>query len=139
MATLTIQHIFAAGHRLPDRVRRAAWAILACHTVVLGGHVQRCPDGRFERIWDNSCRHRLCPQYTWLQVERWLRRQPARLLACEHYHMSFTMPAELHGLWLANVTAMTPLLFVTVRETLGALLGDAKYLRARLGGGLAAT
>jgi hypothetical protein len=43
------------------------------------------------------------------------------------------MHAELHGLWLANVTAMTALLFATVRETLGALLGDAKYLGAQPG------
>jgi Transposase zinc-binding domain len=93
---------------------------------VLGGHVQRCPDGHFQRLWYNSCKHRMCPQCAWLQVERWLRRQRARLLACDHYHLIFTMPAELHGLWLANVTAMTPLLFATVRETLGELLGDAK-------------
>jgi hypothetical protein len=140
MAKLTIQHIFQAGyaafaegHRLPDHVRRAAWAILACRTVVLGGHVQRCPEGHFERIWYNSCRHRLCPQCTWLQVERWLRRQRARLLACDHYHVILTMPADLHGLWLANVTAMTQLLFATVRETLCELLGDAKYLGAQPG------
>src|SRR5882724_7560733 len=43
------------------------------------------------------------------------------------------MPAELHGWWLANVTALTPLLFATVRETLGELLGDAKYLGAQPG------
>jgi Putative transposase/Transposase zinc-binding domain len=140
LAELTVQQVFQAGyaafaqgHRLPDYVRRAAWAILACRTAVLGGHIQRCPDGHFQRIWYNSCRHRMCPQCAWLQVERWLRRQQARLLACDHYHMIFTMPAELHGLWLANVTAMTPLLFATVRETLGELLGDAKDLGAQPG------
>jgi Putative transposase/Transposase zinc-binding domain len=137
---LTLQTILRMGyaayerrHPLPDDVRRAAWAILSCRTAVLGGHVQRCPDGHFERVWYNSCKHRLCPQCAWLQVERWLRRQRARLLACEHYHMIFTMPAELHGLWLANVTAMTSLLFATVRETLDELLGDAKYLGAQAG------
>lgn len=111
-------------------MRKAVWALLACRTAVLGGHVQRCPDGHFERVWYNSCRHRLCPQCAWLQVERWLARQQVRLLACDHYHVIFTMPDELRGLWLVNGRPMTNLLFATVHETLAQLLGDEKYLGA---------
>jgi putative transposase/transposase-like zinc-binding protein len=140
MAKLTVQHIFQAGyaafaqgHRLPDYVRRAAWAILVCRTAVLGGHVQACPEGHIERVWYNSCRHRLCPQWAWLQVERWLSRQKARLLACDHYHVIVTLPDERRGLWLATITVMTQLLFATVRETLCELLGDEKYLGAQPG------
>ena len=120
-------------HPLPDEVRKVAWAILSCRTAVLGGHVQRCPDGHFQRLWYHSCQPRMCPQCAWRQVERWLRRQRARLLACDPYHMILTRPAALHGVWLANVAAMTSLLFATVRETLGELLGDAKYLGAEPG------
>jgi Transposase zinc-binding domain len=57
---------FERGNPLPASVRRAARALLVCRTAVLGGHVQRCPNGHFERVWYNSCRHRLCPQCTWL-------------------------------------------------------------------------
>lgn len=39
----------------------------------------------------------------------------------------------MRGLWLANVRPMTNLLFATVRETLGDLLGDTNYLGARPG------
>jgi hypothetical protein len=137
MAQVTIQQIlqsgyagFEARHPLPAYVRKAVWALLACRTARLGGHIQACPEGHVERVWYNSCRHRLCPQCAWLQVERWLARQKARLLACDHYHVIFTMPDELRGLWLANVRAMTNLLFATVHETLDELLGDAKYLGA---------
>jgi Putative transposase/Transposase zinc-binding domain len=124
---------FAQGQRLPGYVRKAAGAILACRTAVLGGHVQRCPDGHFERVWYNSCRHRMCPQCAWLQVERWLMIQKARLLTCDHYHVIFTLPDELRGVWLANRTPMIALLFATVRATLYELLGDEKYLGARPG------
>jgi hypothetical protein len=130
---LTLQTILQLGyaayerrHPLPDDVRRAVWAILACRTAVLGGHVQACPDGHVERIWYNSCRHRMCPQCAWLQVERWMAKQKARLLACDHYHVIFTVPHELNELWLANVEAMTQLLFASVHETLCELLGDPK-------------
>jgi hypothetical protein len=137
MARVTVQQILQEGyaaferrHPLPSYVRKAVWALLACRTAVLGGHVQRCPDGHCERVWYNSCRHRLCPQCAWLQVERWLLRQKARLLACDHDHVIFTLPDELRGVWLANVHAMTNLLFATVHETLAELLGDAQYLGA---------
>ena len=124
---------FERSHPLPGYVRKAVWALLACRTAVLGGHVQPCPDGHFERVWYNSCRHRLCPQCAWLQIERWLATQKARLLACEHYHVIFTIPSELHDLWLANVAVMTTLLFASVRDTLLELLNDEHYLGAMPG------
>jgi hypothetical protein len=70
---------YTRTHALPAYVRRAVWAILACRTAVLGGHVQACPEGHVERIWYHSCRHRMCPQCAWIQVERWLATQQARL------------------------------------------------------------
>jgi hypothetical protein len=140
MAGLTLQQILPQGyaafercHPLPDYVRRAAWALLGCRTAVLGGPLQACPAGQVERVWDNTGRHRLCPPCAWLQVARWLAQQKARLLACDHYHVSFPMPDELCGLWLAHVRPMTTLLFATVHETLAALLGDARELGARPG------
>jgi hypothetical protein len=118
---------------LPGYVRRAVQAILSCRTALLGGHVQACPEGHIERIWYNSCRHRMCPQCAWLRIERWLLHQKARLLACEHYHVIFTLPHELNALWLANVAGMTTLLFASMRDTLLELLGDEAYLGATPG------
>jgi hypothetical protein len=68
--------------------------------------------GHMSRIWDNSCRHRSCPQCAYRQTERWLARQRARLLACDHYHVIFTMPHDLNPLWLSNAQVMTNLLIV---------------------------
>jgi hypothetical protein len=140
MAWVTMQEILQEGyaafersHLLPSYVRKAVWALLACRTAMLGGHIQACPEGHVERVWYNSCRHRLCPQCAWLQVERWLITQKARLLACEHYHVIFTIPSELHDLWLANVAVMTTLLFASVRDTLLELLNDEHYLGAKPG------
>ena len=140
MALVTLQTIFQDAfpayeqtHPLPTHVRRAARAIMQCRTAALGGHVQACPDGHVARIWYNSCRHRACPQCTYLQTERCLAFQQARLLACDHYHVIFTLPHELNPLWLANVPVMTTLLFQAVRDTLGPLLADPKYLGAQPG------
>ena len=140
MALVTLQTIFQDAfpayeqrHALPAHVRRAAHALMQCRTAALGGHIQACPDGHVARVWYNSCRHRSCPQCAYLQTERWLARQRARLLACDPYHVIFPLPHELNPLWLANVPVMTTLLFQAVRDTLSTLLADPKYLGAQPG------
>jgi Putative transposase/Transposase zinc-binding domain len=140
MALVTLHTIFQDAfpayeqtHPLPSHVRKAARAIMQCRTAVLGGHVQACPDGHIARIWYNSCRHRSCPQCAYLQTERWLALQQARLLACEHSHVIFTLPHDLNPLWLANVPVRSTLLFQAVRDSVVELLADAKYLGAQPG------
>lgn len=140
MALVTLQTIFQEAfpayeqtHPLPAHVRKAARAIMQCRTAALGGHVQACPDGHVSRIWYNSCRHRSCPQCAYLQTARWLARQRARLLACDHSHVIFTLPHDLNPLWVANVPLMSTLVFQAVRDTLGTLLADPKYLGAQPG------
>jgi hypothetical protein len=68
-----------------------------------------------------------------LQIARWLERQRARLLACDHYHVIFTLPRELNPLWLANVRVLATVLFRTAWATLSELLGEPKYLGATPG------
>ena len=140
MALVTLQTIFQDAfpayeqtHPWPAHVRKAARAIMQCRTAALGGHIQACPDGHMARLWDNSCRHRSCPQCASLQTERWLALQRARLLACDYYHVIMTLPHELNPLWLANVRVMTSLLFQAVRDTLCTLLAEPKYLGAQPG------
>lgn len=140
MGLVTLQDIFCASypdyertHPLPSHVRRAVRAIMQCRTAALGEHIQACPDGHMSRIWYNACRHRSCPQCASLQTERWLALQQARLLACDHSHVIFTLPHDLHPLWLANVPVMSTLLFQAARDTRCALLGAPKYLGAQPG------
>lgn len=121
---------YAARHRLPAYVHRAAYWISRCRTAELGGHVRRCPQGHVERAFYNSCHQRVCPQCQAIEVERWLERRRARLLACAHHHLIFTIAHELNTLWCWNRAAMARLLFRTVRDTLGELLADEKYLGA---------
>lgn len=122
-----------AEKSLPAHVRRAAERICVCRTAALGGHLQTCPEGHVERQWYNSCKHRSCPVCAYTSVERWLDKQKARLVDCDYYHVIFTLPHDLHQLWLANVRAMTDLLFHATRDTLFELLEDPKYLGAEPG------
>ena len=113
--------------RLPRRILDAADAIMHCRTAALGGHVERCPEGHLEKVWYNSCKHRSCPRCGHLGTGRWIEKQKARLLACAHHHVIFTIPVELHVLWQYNRELMMDLLFHAVRDTLFVLLADKKY------------
>ncbi len=140
MASRVLQHLleahypaFERTHRLPDHVREAVHCVRSCRTAALGGHVQACPDGHIERVWYNSCRHRFCPQCAHLQTAQWLVKQQARLLACDAYHVIFTIPRDLNALWLANVQVFAHLLFRAAWATVCELLADPRYLGATPG------
>lgn len=136
----TVQTIFLLGyglydqiHLLPSHIREAAHRLMSCRTSVLGGHVQACPDGHFQRVWYNSCKHRMCPLCAFTQMERWLARQKARLLNTAHFHVIFTISDELHDLWRLNVKLMGNILFKSATETVTELLEDPKHLGAKIG------
>lgn len=121
---------YAKRHGLPAYVHRAAYWIAHCRTADLGGHVRRCPEGHVEHAFYNSCHQRGCPQCQALATEQWLERQRARLIACAHHHLIFTIPHELNALWCWNRAAMANLLFGAAREVLVELLEDERYLGA---------
>jgi len=140
MGAATIQGIMKAGfaayekaHKLPLHVRKAARALMKCRTSELGGHMQVCPEGHYERHWYNSCRHRSCPQCNWLQIEQWLSRQNERLLKCAHYHMIFAPPHELNAIRILNVKLMTNILFNAVRDTLYEFCFDERHIGGKPG------
>lgn len=63
---------FCATHGVRRAAIRWAYAVMACRTSALGGHVWRCPEGHEHRVWWNSCKHRACPQCSGMDRERWL-------------------------------------------------------------------
>ena len=124
---------YAATHKVPRRVWRAAHAVTTCRTATLGGHVRRCPQGHVTEIWYNSCRHRACPRCCTQRISQWLDSWQQQIQPTDHFHVIFTLPSERHELWQWNRAALTEVLFGSVRETLHTLLGDPKWLGATPG------
>ena len=124
---------YAAGRKLSLRTHRAALAIMHCRTALLGGHIQRCPEGHVARVHYNACRHRSCPRCSGLARQRFAETQAPRLLDCEHYHVVFTLPHELIALWAHNRGWLADTLFQSARDTLIELSADARFLGATPG------
>lgn len=108
----------ACDGALPESARRVLRDLLRCRTAALGGHLDRCAGCGFERPSYNSCRNRHCPQCQGLARQRWLEQRLVRLLPVHHFHVVFTLPAELRGLVQCNRRALFTLLFACASETL---------------------
>lgn len=124
---------WAQGRRLPLHYHKAAFALGHCRTSAMGTHVQRCEQGHYAVVQPNACRSRSCPRCASLARERWVMSQQAKLLACDHYHVVFTLPHELLPWFASHRRLMVDVLFQSVRETLMTLLQDERHLGAEPG------
>ena len=85
-----------AGALLPSQ-RRALTDIARCRTAALGGSLYRCDDCGALGYRYHSCRHPHCPKCQGDRAQRWLARVRERLLPCEHYLLTFTLPSQLRA------------------------------------------
>jgi Putative transposase/Transposase zinc-binding domain len=85
-------------HRLTREQKRVLTDIAQCRTAVLGGHMDRCVRCGYEHPSYNSCRNRHCPKCQALAQETWIEARRAHMLDTGHFHVVFTLPAELRPL-----------------------------------------
>ena len=106
-------------HHSPNAyVKRTLSAILNCRTSALGGHVDKCDSCGHVRISYNSCRNRHCPKCQNTQREAWIENRKADLLPVPYFHVVFTVPDMLNGLFLRHPASLYNILFSCVWETI---------------------
>ena len=105
---------------LGHRQRRVLVDIERCRTAALGGHVDQCTSCGHEHPSYNSCRNRHCPKCQALAQEKWIEAQRARMLDVPHFHVVFTLPAELRSLAAFARRRVFNLLFRVAASTLAA-------------------
>jgi hypothetical protein len=118
-------------YRLTRRQKRVLTDVANCRTAALGGHLDRCGRCGYERPSYNSCRNRHCPKCQALAQEKWIEKQGARMLDAPHFHVVFTLPAELRALaafapctvYNALFRAAAATLATFARRRLSAILG----------------
>lgn len=83
---------------LPIDQRSAANAITGCRTEQYGHLLAHCGDCDAPQVLPHSCGHRSCPKCLNHCTSDWLDRQSRKLLPCDYYMVTFTLPEELRGL-----------------------------------------
>ena len=105
--------------------------MVLCRTAALGGHLDVCRSCGFERPAYNSCCNRHCPKCQALAQEQWIDARSKQILPVRHFHVVFTLPAELRSLAKLRPQEVFNALFRATTETL-LELGETR-LKARLG------
>lgn len=108
-----------------DQVK-AMRAIETCRTAVLGGHVDVCLDCGAATPSYNSCRNRHCPKCQGLEQAEWIAARKGRTLPVHHFHVVFTLPAELRPLAKTNANVVYAILFREAAATL-LTLGESRF------------
>lgn len=109
---------FKATHSPNGYVQRILHAIRICRTSALGGHVDACDRCGHVRISYNSCRNRHCPKCQNTQREAWIEARKQDLLPVSYFHVVFTVPDKLNGLFLGDPAGMYHLLFKAAWTTI---------------------
>ena len=115
-------------HKLPLQQRKVMFAVEACRTSILGGHVDSCDSCDHKRISYNSCRNRHCPKCQNLNKEKWIEKLSCNLLPVKYFHIVFTIPSELNRLCLVNQKVLYDILFYAASQTILTLAKDEKHL-----------
>jgi hypothetical protein len=114
---------------------RTLYALSACRTYLLGGHIDKCtnPDCNRIHLSYNSCRNRHCPKCQGHKREQWIRARESELLNVPYYHVVFTLPAELNKVCLYKPKVIYKLLFKTAWSVIKGFAANPKFLGAKTG------
>lgn len=121
----------AFENRLPPSHLRAMQDITACRTPALGGSVYLCNDcGGLDYAY-HSCRNRHCPKCQADRAQAWLEKVRARLLPCDHYMVTFTLPEALRGLARSHQSQIYGFLLREAAATVQLLAEDPRWIGGR--------
>jgi hypothetical protein len=108
--------------------------IRQCRTEAMGGHWSVCSNcGEMKKHY-NSCGNRHCPTCQGINKERWILERSYDLLPVKYFHVVFTVPSQLRGLFLQNQSLLYNLLFRCAWETIDDFAKDPRQrMMAKVG------
>jgi len=114
---------------------RTLYAIAACRTWRLGGHVDKCSNAACSHVHIsyNSCRNRHCPKCQGNKRDLWIQAREQELINVPYYHIVFTLPMELNKIALYNPTLVYHLLFKSAWSVIRDFAANHSFLGAQTG------
>ena len=112
---------------------RALQAMRRCRNQHSPVMVLECNGCQQQAIFPHSCGHRSCPHCQHHESQQWLERQKAKLLPVDYFMVTFTVPAQLRGLFWAQQRIAYDLLLKTAWKTIDSFARRDPQLRGRSG------
>ena len=113
--------------------RRALDDIGQCRTPSLGGSLYRCDDCGALDYRYHSCRNRHCPKCQADRAQHWLDRVRQRLLPCDHYLLTFTLPHQLRAVARAHQRIVYAALLREAAAAVQTLANDRAWVGGTVG------
>lgn len=107
---------------------KALNALSQCRMPAAGTIMFRCKQCAKLHQVPKSCGNRHCPTCQGAKAKDWLQEQQARLLPCEYFMMTFTVPAEFRRFMRTHPRQCYQALFKAAYHSLVKLAKDPKYL-----------
>ncbi|WP_289054114.1 IS91 family transposase [Carboxylicivirga marina] len=107
-----------AKEQLSIQQQKALLNIVRCRTATLGWHEERCDHCAQARYSYNSCGDRHCPKCQNTKQAIWVEDLVNATLPIQHFHVVFTVPHSLNGIYLWNQQLYCQILFKAMWATL---------------------
>ena len=120
------------GKLLPGQLH-ALNAIKNCRSAMSPKMQAECGDCEHQIYVPHSCGHRSCPNCQAHESQRWIERQMQKLVPGDYFMITFTLPAQLRALALANRQVMYELFMQCAWDTLRTFSHNDKKLQGTPG------
>jgi len=122
------------GRRMPEAHRKVIDAICECRSGARGHHVFTCPDCSVQHVANSSCGNRHCPVCQHQKAVQWIYRQQLRLLPCDYFLVTFTLPDGLRSLARRDPRDVYRALFAEAAASLRKLAADKRFVGCNVAG-----
>lgn len=92
--------------------------IIKCKTGKLGSHIELCSVCNKMIYTYNACKNRNCPNCQNYKKERWKEQRINDALDVKYFHIVFTLPSKLHGIFMQNKKILYDTLLSCSSETI---------------------
>jgi len=122
------------GPAMPTAHRKVIDAICDCRTGARGQHVFACPDCSETHVANSSCGNRHCPVCQHEKGVDWVYRQQLRLLPCNYFLVTFTLPDGMRSLARRHPREVYRALFDEAAASLKELVADRRFVGCKIAG-----
>ena len=124
---------YVQSHNLCTIQEKAVLDICSCRSQEIGGHIHQCDNCGYSQQSYNSCRNRHCPKCQYVKQEQWVDKLAHTLIPGKYYHVVFTIPKQLHGLFYLNQRVCYNILFGSSSQALQKAGCNPRFLGAQTG------